>query len=152
MRKQNLFARAISSVVLLTVVGFTWAAQDAAGQPAEKDSQLKLKKSLLDAARKAYAYEAAMDKGGDPAYRFSSDRFARYSRRWLNAQLELTATNEARIAAFREHLDRMHELDNKVKLAIKANEFRIGEAAISDYHRIQAELWLEQAKTKTPQK
>ncbi len=154
MRKQRQSIHAISWLRVLIIAALPWAAQDATGQPADKDLQLNLKKSLLDAARKAYEVAVLLDKNGpvDPCYRFSAERFAQWSRRWLDAQLDLASTNDTRIAAYREHLDRMRELAQKVKAAFKGGDLNGFEVAASEYHRIQAELWLEQAKAKAPQK
>ena len=76
----------------------------------------------------------------------------RSSRRWLEAQYELAGTKEARIAAYREHFERMRRLEELVSDLVKEGLPKIRVTMIDvhacEYSRVQAELWLVQANAK----
>jgi hypothetical protein len=112
-----------------------------------KVTQQKPAKNLLETARKVYELQLGRERLGDVRGSAVSDEDVnRWSRRWLDAQLNLADSTEKRIAAYNEHLERMRERESRAKKLFKAGESTPEQLATSEYFRIQAELWLERAK------
>jgi multidrug resistance efflux pump len=104
-----------------------------------KDAELALKKALVDEARKVYEQTVIRFRNGQGA---RPDDLYPWSRRWLEAQLELAGSKEARVAALRDHLDRMKDLEKITKGLADTGQGRTADASAGRFYRIQAELWL----------
>jgi RNA polymerase sigma factor (sigma-70 family) len=120
---------------------------DAAGPakdagPAQEDA---LKKALAEAARKTYEQNWARWRGGQTG---TVDEIYRWSRRWLEAELELGAGKERREAALRAHRDRMRDLAKFAHMMAWTGQGRSSDASGADYFRIQADLWLARGQVK----
>jgi RNA polymerase sigma factor (sigma-70 family) len=121
------------------------AAPLAAGPPEGEAASKKLKEALLTAARKTYEETMARYRNANLE---GSESLYLWSRRWLEAQLDLAAAKDDRIAAYREHLDRMRSVEKIAKAFANAGQGRVSDASAAEYYRTQAEIWLEQAKAK----
>jgi RND family efflux transporter MFP subunit len=117
----------------------------AAAGPGAGDMDTAAKKALLEAARKVYEFDAARARNGEAV---GAEDSYRWSHRWLEAQRDLTEAKAERVTAHRDHLERMKALENRTKALADAGQGRPSDAAAGRYYRIQAELWLEQAKAK----
>jgi hypothetical protein len=133
-----------AAVTWLRAFGLGAAAQE--GGPGDA-KQMALKKELLESARKVYELEMQRVRFGAGEVMRADDVYL-WSRRWLEAQVDLAANKDKRVEAHREHLDRMKALDAKTKALVGAGKASPGEAAAATYYRTQAELWLEQAPAK----
>lgn len=162
MMENRQIGKLIVASVALAVVAFggkgrlvlqTGAAQEprsgqaaAAGTAQQNDAVEQLKKQLLEAARKTYELELSRFRNlqvGD------MEQVSRWSRRWLEAQLALAADRDARLTAYRAHLERMRGLQKVASALGKAGQATPSYVTAAEYGRVQAELWLEQAKAKT---
>ncbi len=109
------------------------------------DATMPMEKKMLEAARKVYEMDLARYRN---AQLVDPERLGHWSRRWLDAQLELATGKDDRLTAYREHLDRMRALERIAKSYAAAGQGLAADAIAAEYGRIQAELWLEQAKAK----
>jgi hypothetical protein len=115
----------------------------ATGPAGEKPAALQ--KGLLEAARKAYEFDALRSRNAEAV---SPEEIYLWSRRWVEAEVDLAKTKGARVDAHRDHLDRMKTLEARTKALAAAGQGREGDAVAGRYFRIQAELWLEHAQAK----
>jgi hypothetical protein len=68
-----------------------------------------------------------------------------WSVRWLNAQRDLASRKEEEMAALEDHLRRMQNLQRRVA-ALARELMSPTEVQAAEYYRLEAELWLAQAK------
>lgn len=144
--------RTVTALVALGIIGaggflaFRLAAEEqkeGATKPGA-EQQTSLKKGLLEAARKVYEFEAVRFRNREG----SSSELYLWSRRWLEAQVDLSEAKGERIDAYRDHFERMKTLEKSTKAFAISGQGREADAVGARYFRIQAELWLEQAKVK----
>jgi RNA polymerase sigma factor (sigma-70 family) len=118
--------------------------KEAAGQRAQAEgAEAALKKALVEEARKVYEQDVRQLK---VAFDIAAEDVYRWSRRWLEAQMDLAVNKEERMAALRDHLGRMKDLEKVMTAAARAGQRREADAAAGRYYRAQAELWLARAK------
>jgi len=117
--------------------------QKEAGKVRAVEGTAALRKGLLEAARKRYEYNFAEVSKGRLV---SPEDIHLWSRRWLEARLDLTETKGDKVDAYRDHFERMKTMEDRIKARLAVGVDRDGNDA--QYFRIQAELWLEQAKVK----
>jgi hypothetical protein len=101
----------------------------------------------LEAARKVYNGMLERQKV-DPGFQTSFETLNLWSRRWLEAQRELSDKKEDRITAAADHLERMKKLQDLVTRMIKTGVVNRYEAAAGDFYRLEAEHWLAEARGK----
>jgi hypothetical protein len=133
------------AVCLLTFLAVV-APVVAQGTPS--DTQAKLKQTMVETARKTYEGAMSRLKFGLPNNAPGFEDFYRWSRRWLEAQVDLASTKDARVAAYQEHVDRMRKLEQLAKGLKKSGTGLPADVSATGYYRSQAELWLEQAKVR----
>ena len=144
------FSTVMAGAVLLALAGPAVRAGGpaAAGQaPAANkapDGQIALKKALLTVARNTYEQFLQRRRLGlaDPG----AETYYLWSRRWLDAQLDLAGNKEERAAAYRDHLGRMRDVEQKARAQARAGQAEGAGASAAEYFRLQAELWLARAK------
>ncbi len=137
--------RTVAALVALGVIGtggflaFSLGAEEqkeaAAGLAGEKPAALQ--KGLLEAAPKAYEFDALRARNAEAV-----------SPEEIYLWVDLAKTKDARVDAHRDHVDRMKTVEARTKALAAAGQGREGDAVAGRYFRIQAELWLEQAKVK----
>jgi len=88
----------------------------------------------MEAARKVY-------KG-----MFRRREMSRWSLRWMDAEQEVNATKEGRIAAARAHLERMKKWEDFLRDQVKGSLAAPYEVAAGEYYRLEAERRLAQCK------
>ncbi len=121
------------------------AVPQAAGAAQDKDALVQLKKNLVEAAKKTYE----MDLKRFQALQLADPQsLCQWSRRWLDARLDLARGKDERLTAYREHLDRMRTVERMAKSYYMTGQGRMSDATGAEYCRIQAEIWLAQAKAK----
>jgi RNA polymerase sigma factor (sigma-70 family) len=146
-----LLAVVATGLVLATAYGLGATEQDrpGGGQGAKQEApaagakareeEAALKKALVEEARKVYQLDMARLKNLQGV---SAEELYRWSRRLLEAQLDLAAKPEERLPAFREHLKRMQEVEGFTDRQWKVGQGRESEAVAGRYYRSQAALWL----------
>lgn len=102
-----------------------------------------LKKALVETAKTTYEQNLAHMKGLEAN---SPEDLYVWSRRWLDAEVDLAANKDERVAAHQRHLDRMKDLEKILKNFATTGQGRQSDATAGTYYRTQAELWLMQAQ------
>jgi hypothetical protein len=130
---------------------------ESAEKPPKNEAVIALLKTQLQAAQKCY--RAAVDsmqvdqvggllvlRGTHPA---RPDLVYTWSVRWLDAQRELSATKDERIAAFETHQKRMKDLRATVKMVAGTDTGRNDDGILqawqnsaAEWYLAEAELWL----------
>jgi hypothetical protein len=131
----NRLAR-LAALLLLGVV----TAGPAAEQP--PDPLAGLLKQQRDAARKTYEVSWTNYREG----RLPAEVVYRWSRRWLDAERQLSAQPDDRILACSAHLQRMVELEQLVRRLQPSGQVTVDEVSAAEYYRVEAEVWLAQAR------
>jgi hypothetical protein len=72
----------------------------------------------------------------------------RWSKRWLEAELEIRDQKADRLAAYQAHRDRLFELARITRERFRNRVNTVEEATATDFYCAEAELWIEQAKAK----
>jgi hypothetical protein len=117
-----------------------------AGQPAAPARvPERLAQAKVEAARKTYEFvwrnnKEALVPFAEVAYR--------WSRRWLEAELERTDKKAEQAAVYQAHADRMRALSRITHERFKNRVNPIEEATAAEYYLVEAEIWAEQAKAK----
>jgi hypothetical protein len=126
----------------------------AAEKQPKSEAATRLLKTQLQAAQKVYraALETmAVQQVGGLLVLVKGDSHARpdlaytWSVRWLHAQRDLSETKEARVAAFTDHVKRMKQLREQVKLLVGDGSGGLldpRESPASEWYLAEAELWL----------
>jgi hypothetical protein len=135
------------AVLLLGAAGMHLAPAPPEG-PVPTDKEKELLQERLKAAKEAYRQVVEKTRGGYEA----EGRYV-WSKRILDAEVELAQNNEAVIAAFQFHFDRMDGWEKDVH---KTDEIppRLDAVLVAStaFYTAEAKLWLEQAKTKKSNK
>ncbi len=105
--------------------------------------ETELKKELVAAAETTYKQDLARIKGLQGS---SVEELYTWSHRWLDAELDLAANKDERVAAHQRHLDRMKDLEKMAKAMAVTGQGRQSDATAAAYYRTQAELWLTRAQ------
>lgn len=69
------------------------------------------------------------------------------ARRLLNSERELAATKPDQIAVLERHVKKMKEMDEIAVARVEAGRIHTMEGKQIEYHRLEAEIWLEEAKS-----
>lgn len=104
------------------------------------EARLKLARKALEAVR--VNIDRGLYKPGerDPIYI--------WSRRRLEARLDLSATKEERVSAAQEHLDEMKVAEQSVSRMYESGQIDLLAKLDAEYRRLEAESWLEREKAK----
>ncbi|HLJ93048.1 MAG TPA: hypothetical protein VKU02_07635 [Gemmataceae bacterium] len=103
----------------------------------------ELVKAKIAAARKTY--EVVWKNNREGLVPFAELAY-RWSKRWLEAELELTDQKANRVAIYQAHKDRMRELARITRDRYRNRINTIEEATATEFYIAEAEVWLEQAK------
>jgi hypothetical protein len=129
------------------VVGGALLGPMAAGPTEDKTvSAEKHAEERLDAARNAYESVWTKFKPFDLSKGDGEDVY-RWSRRWMEAERDLTTTKAERVAALQGHSQRMKKLEEEVQ-AYARGTIPFQQLAATKFYRAEAETWLAEAKDK----
>ncbi len=103
----------------------------------------ELLKAKITAARKTY--EVVWKNNREGLVPFAELAY-RWSKRWLEAELELADQKASRVAIYQAHKDRMRELARITRDRYRNRINTIEEASAAEFYIAEAEVWLEQAK------
>jgi hypothetical protein len=110
------------------------------GSSATAEARLKLARTALDAVR-AHVSRGRFDPG-------ERDHVFVWSRRRMEARLDLSKSKADRIAAAQEHVEEMRAMEAVVARMIAVGEVDRLSLLDAQYRRLEAESWLEQEKAK----
>jgi hypothetical protein len=108
------------------------------------DDLSELKKKRLEAAKRTY--EITFNRYRN-AERADVEPLVKWSRHWLDSQLDMCETAREKVAAYQAHFERMKEFERLVAAEVKAGVGTVPPSAAA-FHRLEAEIWLVQAKGK----
>jgi hypothetical protein len=111
--------------------------------PEPKQPPWKLAEAKLDAARKTCELIAQDYAEG----RASHEQFQLWSRRWMDAQKQVTPKRSEQLAAVEAHVDRMRQLEKAARKRVAAKRAPEWEGYATEYLRIEAELMLSQTRS-----
>jgi hypothetical protein len=117
----------------------------AAPQAAPPKVSEKLLRGRVAAARQTFESVWRNNKEGLVPY---AEVAYRWSKRWLRAELELSAQKADQVAAYQGHKDRMRELTRITRERFRSRVNTTEEASAVDFYGTEAEIWLEQARNK----
>jgi hypothetical protein len=127
----------------LVIVAATWLRAAPPEAPAKPlDALLRAK---VDAARRTY--EVVWQNNREGIIPFAELAY-RWSRRWLEAELELSDKKADHVAAWQAHRDRMRQLARITRDRYRNRVSTVEEATGTDFYIAEAEVWLEQAAKK----
>jgi site-specific recombinase XerD len=105
----------------------------------------ELAKAKVAAARKTY--EVIWKNNREGLVPFAELAY-RWSKRWLEAEVDLRDKKDEQVAAYQAHKDRMRELARITRDRYRNRVNTIEEATATEFYNAEAEVWLEQAKNK----
>jgi hypothetical protein len=130
-------------VVLVVAVGLPLGDARGSGPPAPPAGvPAKFARAKLESARRTF--EQLWKEGG---WRQAETPYL-WSRRWLEAQLQLTEGPKDRVAPFQRHLDRMKDLEQMTRGLFKERLVRVTEVYATEYYVAEAAEWLARAKAR----
>src|SRR5262249_55474978 len=95
-----------------------------------------------DAARQTYGAGRAHHR----ERRAPEEALYRWSVRWLDAERQLSDKQADQVAACKAHLERMRELERLLEGLRRSGTITVDEASAAEFYRVEAEIWLTQAK------
>lgn len=113
----------------------------AAAPTVVSDSQdlAALAKARLDAVEKIYQLQAEMRKRGEGPM-FDLEQDYTWSRRWLDAQRDVSGKKTAPVTALETHLARMKQLQSLVQQGHKAGASSYMDLLTAEFYRLEAEF------------
>ena len=130
---------AVGPVLVLVLSALTEAGQ---APPAQKVPPA-LAKGRLDAARKTYEMLWIRHRN---ATAMDPEKLYVWSRRWMEAQQTLNTDKDKQMEAVQAHLDRMKKVEEFFMRLVKTGQGSSTDHTAAEYYRIEAEIWLAQAK------
>src|SRR5262245_167529 len=128
-------------VPLLIAFGLTLSNQEGSGPtPAPSGELAKLARARLETARRTFEGFWSAKEWRDVEIPY------RWSRRWLDAQCRVNDRREDQVAAFRQHLDRMRELEQLTRQAFRVRLVGIEFVHAAEYYVAEAAEWLAHAQ------
>jgi hypothetical protein len=105
----------------------------------------QLAKARVDAARRTYEIIWRNNKEGLVPF---AELAYRWSRRWLEAEVEQDENKTSQLAAYTAHRNRMRELARITRERYRNRVNTIDETSATDFYLAEAEVWIAQAKSR----
>jgi hypothetical protein len=132
-------------VLVLLAFGSTLAGAEASDPARSTSGELgKLRAAKLEAVRRVFE-----GFWRDKTWR-SVEAPYRWSRRWLEAQRQLSERQADQVAAFRQHLDRMRELRQISRRDFRGRLGNVNAVHATEHYVTEAAEWLARATTRGP--
>jgi LmbE family N-acetylglucosaminyl deacetylase len=132
------------AVVVALLLGLVAAALlRAAPEAAPTRAPEQLLRAKVEAARKTYEVVWRNNKEGLVPF---AELVYRWSRRWLEAELDLSDKKEAQVTAHQAHAERMLELTRFVRDRYRNRINTIEEVTSAEFFTAEAAIWLDAAK------
>ncbi len=112
---------------------------------AQADETRPLKQKLMELAKKTFDMDLKRFRNAQLA---DTGRLCTWSRRWMEAQLDLAKAKNERLAAYSAHVTRMREVARIARQFATTGQGRESDATAAEYSLVQAQLWLAEAKNK----
>jgi hypothetical protein len=136
----------IVGALLLGLGGLTSATLRADEPPAPNDTSANAKARAEAAAK---LYQGMLDRAKvDPGAALDPEKLYQWSRRWTEAEQELSDKKKDRVTAAEAHLERMKKLEDYFKQLLEKKLVSPVEPAAQTYFRLEAERGLVQIKDK----
>ena len=103
----------------------------------------ELAKEKLEAAQRATQLLAREYQDG----KVTLEQFERWSRRWMDAQRDVSSKKADQLAAYEGHLDRMKQLEKAARDRAGSARGLQSEAAMAEYFRIEAQAMFQRARS-----
>jgi hypothetical protein len=134
---------------VIALLGFGVLALSAlrAEEPPAANPKRANAKARAEAAAKVYK-GILLRKQVDPSAPSDPEVLSRWSRRWMEAEQELSEKKEGRIAAAEAHLERMKKVETAYKQLLENKAISPVEGAAAEFFRLEAERDLAQLKDK----
>jgi hypothetical protein len=145
MRPVIFFARCRVAIFAALILAGYASAQTGAGNKVESEKSFKtLSDNRILTAKQSYDQLFDSHRRGIRGLPLPESVY-QWSRRWLDAEIEASGNAADQIAAYQRHLDRMKQLEERVRNMVeKANSWH-GMVASANYFRAEAEFWLARA-------
>jgi len=137
--------RGVLGVGMVLLVSLLRAAPQAPAQVPPAKVPPKLAQAKVEAARKTYEVVWKNNREGFIPF---VELVYRWSRRWLEAELELSDKKADQMAAYQAHSDRMRELTRITRERFRFRANTIEEATAVEFYTTEADAWMELAKNK----
>jgi hypothetical protein len=135
--------RHITWIILGIVLGVGATSLLGADQAPASNKLSKLRQAKVEAARETYQVIWKNYKDGlVPAVEFPY----RWSRRWLEAEREMSDGKADQLAACKSHLERMREMERIERELRRSRLNPVNEFTAAEFYRVEAEIWLTQAQ------
>jgi hypothetical protein len=108
-----------------------------------KEDLERLQKIKAAAARRTYEVTWKNYREGR---RVNPETLYWWSRRWLEADRDLSDKKADQLAAYRSHWERMREWERLVRDLQRANVTTVDEVSAVEFYRAEAEIWLIKAR------
>jgi hypothetical protein len=118
-------------------------APEAAPAKAPPKVPAALVKAKVDAARRTYEVIWTNNREGLVPF---AELAYRWSRRWLEGELDLSDKKADQLAAYQAHRDRMRKLGRITHERYQNRVNTVDEVTAVDFYVAEAEVWVEQAK------
>jgi hypothetical protein len=138
---------ALTVAKLLLGFGVLTFATLRAAEPSVANDKAANAKARVAAAQKVY--QGILDRAKiDPHAGLDPERLYQWSRRWMEAEFDLSDKQEDRIAVAEAHLERMKKTEAHLKELFEKKLVSPVEAAAQTFFRLEAEQRLVQVKGK----
>jgi hypothetical protein len=130
-------------IILGIILGVGATSLLGADQAPASNKLTKLRKAKVEAARETYQVIWKNYKDGlVPAVEFPY----RWSRRWLEAEREMSDGKADQVAACKSHLERMRDMERIERELRRSRLNPVNEFTAAEFYRVEAEIWLAQAQ------
>jgi hypothetical protein len=105
-------------------------------------------KARLEAARKVY--QGIMERHQIEPSRQPLDfeNLCLWSRRWMDAQRDISDEKSNQLEAIDAHLNRVRDLEKIARQWVQVNAITTFECSAVEFHRLEAEHWLAQTRAR----
>jgi hypothetical protein len=136
-------SRHVGWIILGVLLGMGATNLSGADQAPASNKLSRLRKAKVEAARETYQVIWKNYKDGlVPAVEFPY----RWSRRWLEAEREMSDGKADQVAACKSHLERMREMERIERELRRSRLNPVNEFTAAEFYRVEAEIWLTQAQ------
>jgi hypothetical protein len=142
-RRYAVSAGLVLGLILLGSVFAPSPAQEKKTAEPKKSMPWEVAKAKAEAAKraaKAFAREYLEGKA-------TVEQVERWSRRWLDAQREISSKRSEQLAAYEGHVERMQELEKAAQTKFESKQGLESDLSVAEYLRLEAQMMLSRAKS-----
>jgi hypothetical protein len=139
-----MFARPFLSLLIIGLFEAGTSRGASSGNEQQANTLSKQKKELVKVCKESI--EALMQEV-ESGRRLPSEDLCIWSRRWLQAKLAVTRKKAGKVGAYKEHLQHMKAVEKSAKRLVDLGKTSVITYTTAKYYRLQAEIWLAQARS-----